>query len=71
VDDHDTQRDNGHSVLTYKDGAQYILANGFMLAYNYGIPRVMSSYYFGSTDQGPPHQSDYTVGAIVVVNNEH
>lgn len=26
-----------------------------MLAWNYGYPRVMSSYYFSSSDQGPPH----------------
>ena len=52
IDNHDTQRSN--SPLTYKSGGQYAMAVCFMLAWNYGYPRVMSSYYFSSSDQGPP-----------------
>ncbi len=56
VDNHDTQRSGG-CVLTHQSGARYDLANVFMLAYPYGYPRVMSSYYFGSFNQGPPADS--------------
>uniref|UniRef100_A0A0N5AFH8 Alpha-amylase n=1 Tax=Syphacia muris TaxID=451379 RepID=A0A0N5AFH8_9BILA len=53
IDNHDDQRD-GTPVVTYKNGNQYSLAVGFMLGWNYGLPRVMSSYYFSYSDQGPP-----------------
>lgn len=56
VDNHDTQRGHGpggDNVLTYKDGALYIMANVFMLAWPYGQPVVMSSYQFKDGDQGP------------------
>lgn len=53
VDNHDTQRDDG-TVLTYRDGGIYALANAFMLAWPYGSPTVMSSYTFSNRDQGPP-----------------
>eukprot|EP00927_Polykrikos_kofoidii_P008764 TRINITY_DN1365_c0_g1_i11.p1 TRINITY_DN1365_c0_g1~~TRINITY_DN1365_c0_g1_i11.p1 ORF type:complete len:418 (-),score=47.89 TRINITY_DN1365_c0_g1_i11:37-1173(-) len=55
IDNHDTQR--GEAKLTYKSGDSYQLANIFMLAHPYGYPKVMSSYYFDSHDQGPPGQS--------------
>jgi alpha-amylase len=50
---HDTQR-NGRAQLTYKNGNLYAFATIFMLAHPYGQVRVMSSYYFSNTDQGPP-----------------
>jgi len=53
IDNHDTQR-NGRAKLTYKNGDLYTFANIFMLAWPYGNTRVMSSYYFSNTDQGPP-----------------
>jgi len=55
LDNHDSQR-NGQAPLTYKNGDLYTLANVFMLAYPYGYPRVMSSYYFDYADTaaGPP-----------------
>lgn len=52
LDNHDTQR--GEALLTYKDGDLYNLANVFMLAADYGLPKVMSSYDFSDHDQGPP-----------------
>lgn len=55
IDNHDNQRSEPPNVVIYKDGSAYKLAVGFMLAWPYGIPRVMSSYYFDSHDQGPPH----------------
>jgi alpha-amylase len=61
VDNHDTQR-NG-STLSYKDGARYLLANVFMLAWPYGTPTVMSGYAFSDNDQGPPQDVTGTVNA--------
>ena len=52
VDTQDTERAGG--ALTYADGAQYILANVFLLAWDYGTPRVLSDYAFSRYDQGPP-----------------
>ncbi len=56
VDNHDLQRGHagGDEILNYKDGDLYTLANVFMLAWPYGYPKVMSSYRFDDTDQGPP-----------------
>jgi len=52
LDNHDTER--GNAPITYKNGDLYRIANYFMLAYPYGYPKVMSSYYFNGHDQGPP-----------------
>ncbi|GAB3544941.1 alpha-amylase [Actinopolyspora lacussalsi] len=53
VDNHDTER-NG-DTLNYKDGANYTLANVFMLAWPYASPDVHSGYEFSDTDAGPPN----------------
>ncbi|XP_017466646.1 PREDICTED: alpha-amylase-related protein [Rhagoletis zephyria] len=53
VDNHDNQRDGGN-VLTYKIAKQYKMATAFMLAYPFGIARVMSSFHFEHRDQAPP-----------------
>ncbi|MDX6393570.1 MAG: alpha-amylase [Streptosporangiaceae bacterium] len=52
VDDQDTQRAGG--ALSYSGGATYTLANVFMLAWDYGTPKVLSDYAYSSYDQGPP-----------------
>ncbi|MEU8030355.1 alpha-amylase family protein [Streptomyces sp. NPDC049099] len=52
VDNHDTER-NG-STLNYKDGADYTLANVFMLAWPYGAPDINSGYEWSDADAGPP-----------------
>ena len=52
VDNHDTER--GGDTLSYKDGANYTLANVFMLAWPYGAPDVHSGYEFTDRDAGPP-----------------
>ncbi|PRX97813.1 alpha-amylase [Allonocardiopsis opalescens] len=62
VDNHDTQRSS--PTLTFRDGARYDLATGFMLAYPFGTPTVMSSYDFSDTDQGPPAQADGTTTPV-------
>lgn len=56
VDNHDNQRGHGGGgiVLTHKKPKEYTSAVAFMLANNYGVPRVMSSYYFNDPSQGPP-----------------
>lgn len=57
VDNHDNQRGHGAGgadVLTYKVPKQYKMASAFMLAHPFGTPRVMSSFSFSDTDQGPP-----------------
>ena len=41
-------------VVTHKDPYIYKFAAAYMLAHDYGLARVMSSYYFDGTDQGPP-----------------
>ncbi|UCM91725.1 carbohydrate-binding module family 20 domain-containing protein [Streptomyces marincola] len=53
VDNHDTER-NG-STLNHRDGADYTLANVFMLAWPYGSPDVHSGYQFTNHDAGPPN----------------
>ncbi|XP_033100288.1 alpha-amylase-like [Anneissia japonica] len=52
---HDNQRGHGGGghVLTHVSPKSYKLANAYMLAWPYGFPRIMSSY-FSSTDEGPP-----------------
>ncbi len=65
TDNHDNQRGHGGggTVVTYKDGQLYNLANIFMLAWPYGYPQVMSSYDFATADQGPPSDANgNTVG---------
>lgn len=52
VDNHDTER--GGDTLNYKNGADYTLANVFMLAWPYGSPDVHSGYEWSDKDAGPP-----------------
>merc|ERR550532_2640796 len=66
VDNHDNQRGHGGGggVLTasnqiegnpaFHNDWQYKVAVAFMLGHDYGFKRIMSSYYFQDTDQGPP-----------------
>ncbi|MBT2393653.1 alpha-amylase family protein [Streptomyces sp. ISL-1] len=53
VDNHDTER--GGDTLSYKDGANYTLANVFMLAWPYGAPDIHSGYEWSDKDAGPPN----------------
>lgn len=57
----DTERDNATSVLTYKDGKLYELANAFMLAYPYGTPNIYSGYKFSERDEGAPGATETSV----------
>lgn len=64
VENHLTERQmypNGNPIgnvtLTAKNRKAYLMALSFMLATNYGIPRLLSSYEYTSNDQGPPLDS--------------
>ncbi|XP_037948725.1 alpha-amylase 1-like [Teleopsis dalmanni] len=64
VDNHDNQRGHGAGgadVLNYKTSKQYKMATAFMLAHPFGISRVMSSFAFDDTDQGPPTTDGNTI----------
>ena len=66
VDNYYTQR-HGYQTITHKTVKYYKMANAFMLAYDYGFPRVMSSYFFGNDiQQGPPHYGDYSIKNVSV-----
>lgn len=57
IDNHDNQRGHGAggNILSHKNEEElYKLAVLFMLAHPYGRPRVMSSFAFDDTEQGPP-----------------
>lgn len=61
TDNHKTQRSGDRNIITFYDpadgGARYRLANIFMLAWPYGMPKVMSSYNWPreqGTIVGPP-----------------
>ncbi|PZC79579.1 hypothetical protein B5X24_HaOG216244 [Helicoverpa armigera] len=56
VDNHDTQR-NGF-ILTHRNATLYKAALAFLLAHPYGQPRMTSSFYFNSFDDGPPADSE-------------
>ncbi|MCI3325434.1 alpha-amylase family glycosyl hydrolase, partial [Escherichia coli] len=63
IDNHDNQRGHGGAggVLTHKEPRPYKVATAFMLAHPYGLPRVMSSFSFSNTDQGPPNNGAESV----------
>lgn len=61
VDNHDNQRGHGSggsNVLTYKESKQYKMATAFKLAQPFGIKRMMSSFAFTQSDQGPPQDGN-------------
>ena len=68
VDNHDNQRGHGGggNQITHKQPRDYKMANAFMLAWNYGFTRVMSSYFFSSTDEGPPHNGDFSTKNVPI-----
>nr|AGJ52072.1 alpha-amylase KME1 [Reticulitermes speratus] len=69
VDNPDTQRDIGVPILTYKTPKLYKMAVAFMLAYTFGYPGVMSSFFFDDRDQGPPHDdNDNILSPILYLN---
>ncbi|XP_022108600.1 alpha-amylase-like [Acanthaster planci] len=71
VDNHDNQRGHGggQGVITFKEPRQYKMCNVFMLAYPYGITRIMSSFDFNDTEAGPP--SDMKGHTLTVTVNKN
>ena len=63
----DTER-NGSS-LTTRDGTSYLLANAFMLAYDYGQPHIFSGYYYAGVDDGAPGATRTSEGILAAVEN--
>ncbi|MEU8801561.1 carbohydrate-binding module family 20 domain-containing protein [Spirillospora sp. NPDC048819] len=55
ITNHDTERDG--STLSYKNAADYTLANYFLLAYPYGKPAVFDGFTWTSRGQSPPADS--------------
>ena len=43
-----------------------VLSQAFTLAWNYGLPRVMSSYHFSSSDDGPPHDANFDTADVTI-----
>ncbi|XP_070566975.1 alpha-amylase 1-like [Ptychodera flava] len=72
TDNHDNQRGHGGGghILTHKEPKQYKMANAFMLAWPYGVARVMSSYSFDDTDSGPPANSDGSTKDVECFNGD-
>ncbi|KAK6980929.1 alpha-amylase [Favolaschia claudopus] len=54
VANHDTER-NGNSLNSNSPSNTYVTATIFSLAHPYGTPTILSSYSFGSTDDGAPN----------------
>lgn len=85
TDNHDNQRGHGVGtgcVVDHRDGQEHVLANIFALAYPYGYPSVMSSYYWQSnptdntfdsygppTVSGPPGSDGATLPVYVDADN--
>ncbi|PVD34248.1 hypothetical protein C0Q70_05516 [Pomacea canaliculata] len=72
LDNHETQRRGQqvasatHPWLTFRDAGKYTLATAFMLAYDYGFVRIMSSYNFSDVNEGPPTQPDGSIKDAVI-----
>lgn len=61
VDNHDNQRGHGaggDTILTYKNDNSYKMAVSFLLGHPFGLVRIMSSFNFTNSDQGPPQDTN-------------
>lgn len=65
IDNHDNQRGHGGagSILSYKSSKLYKAAIAFMLAHSYGEPKIMSSFHFDNSDQGPPSDASGNIAS--------
>jgi len=64
LDNHDNQRGHGAggaSVLTFRVSRMYKMAMAFMQAWPYGIPRVMSSYFWEQDIQNGQDKNDWVL----------
>lgn len=69
VDNHDNQRSGGDEILTYKKPKNYKMAQIFSLAFPFGHKRIMSSFAFTSSDQGPPADKNGDLLSPIVNGN--
>ncbi|XP_023225708.1 pancreatic alpha-amylase-like [Centruroides sculpturatus] len=78
IDNHDNQRGHGAggfgTILTFFEARMYKMASAFMLAWPYGLPRVMSSYQWPRHIEhgkdkndwiGPPHDDNYNIKPVI------
>jgi alpha-amylase len=56
----------GGQTITHKEPRKYKMAQAIALGYTYGHPRIMSSYFFEDTEEGPPHEEDYTTKDVII-----
>lgn len=77
IDNHDVQRDE--QTLSFKDSRLHKMATSFMLAWPYGLPKIMSSYrwptkFVDGKDvnswYGPPHEANFTTSRVQFRDNE-
>lgn len=61
VDNHDNQREDRLPFVTHRDPRLYKAATAFNLAFDFGIPRLMSSFFFETRDQGPPADAEFNI----------
>nr|CAH0102955.1 unnamed protein product [Daphnia galeata] len=68
TDNHDNQRGHGAGgdVLTHENPRDYKQAVAYTLAQDYGFTRIMSSYFFTNTDQGPPNNGGYSTADVII-----
>ena len=57
VQNHDTER-NGDALNYKTESSRNILANEFILAFNYGTPQVYAGFAFNTNDDSPPSTAD-------------
>lgn len=61
VDNHDIQRETGLPIATFKEPRIHKAATAFNLAFDFGVPRLMSSFAFDNRDQGPPADVNFNI----------
>ncbi|XP_063964229.1 alpha-amylase-like [Lytechinus pictus] len=68
VENHDNQRNHGAGgdILAFKEPLPYKKAVAFTLAWPYGTKRLMSSYEFENSDQGPPSNENGEIDDVVI-----
>ncbi|KAI1286874.1 Pancreatic alpha-amylase [Halotydeus destructor] len=82
IDNHDIQRgDNGdlNSRVYYRTDRWLKMTTAYMLAWPYGIPKIMSSYYWPESMKnghdennwmGPPHEGDMSIKRVTVNDDQ-
>lgn len=68
INNHNTQRGNDgiDAIITYKNPREFKIATAFMLAWPYGIAKIMSSYNFSDISIGPPSNQDGSTKNVTI-----